>query len=227
MLVTEALTKTYQIGEVKVHALNNVDLEIKKGEFVAIMGPSGSGKSTLLHLLGGLDKPTSGRVLIDGQDMTEMTEDQLAEIRSEKIGFVFQLHNLLPTLTAIENVELPMIFSESGVKIDRKKKATELLKTVGLGDRLNHTPLQLSGGQQQMVAIARALANTPSILFTDEPTGELDTKSGNEILNLLKNLNKEENITLILVTHDPDVAQHADRIIYMRDGKIFNREVRE
>lgn len=227
MLVTESLTKTYQMGEVKVHALNNVDLEIKKGEFVAIMGPSGSGKSTLLHLLGGLDKPTDGRVLIDGQDMTEMTEDQLAEIRSEKIGFVFQLHNLLPTLTAVENVELPMIFSESGAKIDRKKKATELLKALGLGDRLNHTPLQLSGGQQQMVAIARALANTPSILFTDEPTGELDTKSGNEILNLLKNLNKEENITLILVTHDPDVAQHADRIIYMRDGKIFNREVRE
>ncbi|GCC10476.1 lipoprotein-releasing system ATP-binding protein LolD [archaeon] len=227
MLVTEALTKTYQIGEVKVHALNNVDLEIKKGEFVAIMGPSGSGKSTLLHLLGGLDKPTGGRVLIDGQDMTEMTEDQLAEIRSEKIGFVFQLHNLLPSLTAVENVELPMIFSESGAKIDRKKKATELLKTIGLGDRLNHTPLQLSGGQQQMVAIARALANAPSILFTDEPTGELDTKSGNEILNLLKNLNKEKNITLILVTHDPDVAQHADRIIYMRDGKIFNREVDE
>ncbi len=227
MLVTESLTKTYQMGEVKVHALNNVDLEIKKGEFVAIMGPSGSGKSTLLHLLGGLDKPTDGRVLIDGQDMTEMTEDQLAEIRSEKIGFVFQLHNLLPTLTAVENVELPMIFSESGAKIDRKKKATELLKALGLGDRLNHTPLQLSGGQQQMVAIARALANTPSILFTDEPTGELDTKSGNEILNLLKNLNKEENITLILVTHDPDVAQHADRIIYMRDGKVFNREVIE
>ena len=219
MIKTRSLTKIYDMGEVKVHAIRGIDLEIKKGEFVAIMGPSGSGKSTLLHMLGGLDTPSSGRVFVDGEEISRLSEDELAKMRSKKIGFVYQFHNLIPTLTALENVELPMIFR--GTKQDkRRKKAASLLESVGLGDRLGHTPTQLSGGQQQRVAVARALANSPAIILGDEPTGELDTKSGKEVLGIMKRLNKEEELTLVIVTHDHGVAKQASRIIHVLDGRI-------
>jgi putative ABC transport system ATP-binding protein len=221
MIRTEALTKVYDMGDVKVHALRGVDLEIEKGEFVAVMGPSGSGKSTLLHMLGGLDKPTSGKVYIDGAEISDMREDELTRLRAEKIGFVFQFHNLVPTLTAMENVELPMVFK--GTRAEKRvERAKELLRMVGLGDRLDHKPSQLSGGQQQRVAVARALANNPSIILGDEPTGELDSRSGAEVLELLKRMNKEEDLTLVVVTHDSEVANHADRILQVRDGMLQN-----
>jgi putative ABC transport system ATP-binding protein len=223
MIKTQDLTKTYDMGEVEVHALRGVDLEIEKGDFVAVMGPSGSGKSTLLHMLGGLDKPTSGRVFIDDQDISRLSEDDLARMRSRKIGFVYQFHNLLPTLTALENVELPMIFNGTKVK-ERRTKAKELLESVGLGDRVDHLPTQLSGGQQQRVAVARALANDPSIILGDEPTGELDSKSGAEVMTLLKRLNEEKELTLVIVTHDSAVAKKAGRIIHVMDGKIESKE---
>jgi len=210
------------MGNEKIQALRKVDLEIKKGESVAVMGPSGSGKSTLLHMLGGLDKPSSGKVLVDGEDITDMTEDQLARMRSEKIGFVFQLHNLIPTLTALENVELPTIFSKA--KKGKREKAIEILRSVGLGERLSHMPSQLSGGQQQRVAIARALANSPNIILADEPTGELDSESGREVLEIFHRLNKEQGLTLVVVTHDPCVAEYTERLVNVRDGRIFNGE---
>ncbi len=219
---TENLTKIYEVGEVKVHALRDVNLKIKKREFIAVIGPSGSGKSTLLHILGGLDRATNGRVFIDHKDITQLSEDELAKIRSEKIGFVYQFHNLIPTLTALENVELPMVFR--GIKKhNRKGRAKKLLENVGLGYRLKHTPVQLSGGEQQRVAIARALANNPSIILADEPTGELDSKSGAEVLAILKRLNKEKGITLVVVTHDYGVASNADRILYMLDGRLWEK----
>lgn len=222
MLAARTLTKTYRMGNEKIQALRKVDLEIKKGESVAVMGPSGSGKSTLLHMLGGLDKPSSGKVLVDGEDITDMTEDQLARMRSEKIGFVFQLHNLIPTLTALENVELPTIFSKA--KKGKREKAIEILRSVGLGERLSHMPSQLSGGQQQRVAIARALANSPNIILADEPTGELDSESGREVLEIFHRLNKEQGLTLVVVTHDPCVAEYTERLVNVRDGRIFNGE---
>jgi len=223
MIHAEHITKTYRVGESTIHALRGVDLHVNAGEFIAIVGASGSGKSTLLHIIGGLDRPSSGRVCIAGMELTSMSGDQLAELRSRKIGFVFQLHNLIPSLTALENVELPMIFA--GVPAgERHRRARALLEEVGLGDRLEHTPLQLSGGQQQRVAIARALANNPQVLLADEPTGELDSDTGMQVINTFMQLREKHEVTVLLVTHDPEVAKMADRIMKMRDGRIVETE---
>ncbi|WP_456473873.1 ABC transporter ATP-binding protein [Candidatus Pyrohabitans sp.] len=219
MIMAEKLSKVYHMGETLVHALRGIDIEVEKGEFVSIVGASGSGKSTLLHILGGLDKPTGGRVYINGNEITALEEDELAELRSSKIGFIFQLHNLLPELTALENVELPMVFA--GISAgERRKRAEKLLRSVGLGDRLGHTPLQLSGGQQQRVAIARALANNPEIIFADEPTGELDSKTGVKVMGTLLKLRESHGATLVMVTHDMEMAKFGDRIIKIKDGRI-------
>jgi ABC-type lipoprotein export system ATPase subunit len=216
LIETRELTKIYGDGE-KVHALDGVDLTITDGQMVAVMGPSGSGKSTLLNMLGGLDRPTSGRVFIDGQDLAEVRN--LDRFRAQTVGFVFQLHNLLPTLTALENVEVPMRGQPIGRGV-RRARAKELLKLVGLGDRMSHLPSQLSGGQRQRVAIARALANEPRLILADEPTGNLDTTSGVEIMNLLADLNVSQGTTIIVVTHDRRVGRATDRILSMRDGRI-------
>ncbi len=219
MISCTGLTKTYTVGETKVHALQGVDLQVEDGEFIAIVGASGSGKSTLLHLIGGIDRPTSGRVRISDIEITSLSDDELAELRARKVGFVFQFHNLIPTLTALENVELPMIFT--GIKpAERRRRAEELLRSVGLENRLNHTPLQLSGGQQQRVAIARALANKPDVILADEPTGELDSKTGKSVMQTLKNIREEHGTTLVVVTHEREVAAMADRIIRLRDGRV-------
>ena len=219
MISCTGLTKTYTVGETKVHALQGVDLQVEDGEFIAIVGASGSGKSTLLHLIGGIDRPTSGRVRISDIEITSLSDDELAELRARKVGFVFQFHNLIPTLTALENVELPMIFT--GIKpAERRRRAEELLRSVGLENRLNHTPLQLSGGQQQRVAIARALANNPDVILADEPTGELDSKTGKSVMQTLKNIREEHGTTLVVVTHEREVAAMADRIIRLRDGRV-------
>lgn len=211
--------KSYKTGYYEVLALRGINLKIDRGEFVAIMGPSGSGKSTLLYLIGCLDKPTKGRVIIDGEDVTQMNEKQLTEIRRDKIGFIFQQYYLIPTLTALENVELPMVFK--GIpKMERKKKAEYLLTLVGLKDKENRKPNELSGGEQQRVAIARALANNPSILLCDEPTGNLDSKSGRQIMDLIKDLNEETGVTVVLVTHDSSLKVYADRIINIKDGQL-------
>ena len=221
----ENVWKVYEEGKVKTLALQGVSLKIKERESVAIMGPSGSGKSTLLHLIGCLDKPTKGRIWIEGKEISRLNENELAEIRRNKIGFVFQFFYLIPTLTALENVVLPMIFK--GVKKEeREKRARELLKMVGLEKRMHHKPSELSGGERQRVAIARALANEPKILLADEPTGNLDSKSGTFVMKILKKLNKEKGVTLIIVTHDKKIASYADRIIYLKDGKII-KEVRK
>lgn len=210
--------KIYDMGEVKVTALAGINFKIKKGEFVIIMGPSGSGKSTTLHIMGCLDVPTSGEVYIDSIKVSDLDDRKLAKIRRDKIGFVFQQFNLLPRMTALENVELPMIYK--GVpSYKRKKRAKELLDMVGLGDRIHHRPTQLSGGQMQRVAIARALANNPSYILADEPTGNLDTKSGEEVLKIFKKLN-EEGMTVIIVTHDPELVELGTHNIFLRDGLI-------
>jgi len=211
--------KSYKTGYYEVLALRRINLKIDRGEFVAIMGPSGSGKSTLLYLIGCLDKPTRGQVIIDGEDVSNMNEKQLTELRRDKIGFIFQQYYLIPTLTALENVELPMVFK--GIpKMERKKKAENLLSLVGLRDKENRRSNELSGGEQQRVAIARALANDPSILLCDEPTGNLDSKSGKQIMDLIKNLNDEMGVTVVLVTHDPSLKVYADRVINIRDGQL-------
>ena len=213
------VSKTYSVGEVEVYALVNVNFQINKGEFTAIVGPSGSGKSTLMHIIGLLDSPTSGFVYLEGKKISEISENELAVLRNTHIGFVFQSFNLLKRASALENVALPLLYSHVD-KWERAKKARQALETVGLGDRLNHTAVQLSGGQQQRVAIARALVNNPSIILADEPTGNLDSKTGFEIMNLLHELNKGGN-TIILVTHEVDIAKGARRIIEIKDGKII------
>lgn len=217
------VSKIYKMGEVDVIALDNVNLSIYKGQFVCIIGPSGSGKSTMLHLIGCLDKPTKGKVLIDGKDVSKLNDNKLAEIRREKIGFVFQFFNLYPTLTALENVELPMVIKEVDRKF-RRERARKLLEMVGLKGFENHLPSQLSGGQKQRVAIARALANNPSIILADEPTGNLDSNSGEEIIKILKNLQEKENKTVIIVTHNLNYKKYAEIVIYLKDGKIFKYE---
>lgn len=213
------VTKKYRVGIHEITALDSVSLKIEDGEFVAIMGPSGSGKSTLLYLIGCLDRPTSGKVLIDGMNTSELSDAELTELRRNKIGFIFQQYYLIPTLTALENVELPMVFKNVS-REDREKKAEELLALVGLEDKKERRPNELSGGEQQRVAIARALANDPSILLCDEPTGNLDTRSGEVVMNIIKNLNVQRGVTVVLVTHNPMLSKYADRIIKLRDGRI-------
>ena len=220
-LVVEAkeLTKVFQMGEVQVRALRGLDLGIERGETVAIMGPSGSGKSTLMNILGCLDRPSGGDYLLDGENVAQMDEDQLALVRNRKVGFIFQSFNLLPRSSALQNVELPLRYSAiSGG--ERRQRAKEVLEMVGLGDRMDHKPNELSGGQQQRVAIARALINKPSIVMADEPTGNLDSKTGQEIMELLLKLNEEQLVTLILVTHDPEVGMQLGRTIHIRDGRV-------
>ncbi|MDB4413193.1 ABC transporter ATP-binding protein [Pirellulaceae bacterium] len=212
--------KVYDLGEVKVHALRGATLSIEKGEYIALIGPSGSGKSTLMNTLGCLDRPSSGSFLLDGQEIVTMSRDARAKIRNQKIGFVFQNFNLLNRTAAMENVELPLLYTKGVSARQRRKKAIELLQLVGLGDRLDHHSGQLSGGQQQRVAIARALVNDPAILMGDEPTGNLDSKTSREVITMFRKLNEERNITIILVTHDQAIAKNADRIIVLRDGLI-------
>jgi putative ABC transport system ATP-binding protein len=211
--------KIYKTKYYEVRAINGITMKIEDGEFIAIMGPSGSGKSTLLYLIGCLDRPTKGEVVIDGVETSKLSDDELTRLRREKLGFVFQQYNLISTLTALENVELPMIFR--GVpKNERKRKAMELLRLVGIEDVAERKPMEISGGQQQRVAIARAMANEPKILLCDEPTGNLDSKSGRQIMGIIKELNEEKGVTVILVTHDPSMAEFAERIVRLRDGRL-------
>src|SRR5271154_896899 len=228
----DGVHKTYDLGEIQVHALRGVSMEIHPGEFVAVMGSSGSGKSTLMNILGCLDKPTRGHYFLDGKDVSGLTKSELAKIRSRKIGFVFQQFNLLSRTSALENVELPTIYA--GVAIEeRERRAEEALKRVGLSDRAGHFPSQLSGGQQQRVAIARALVNNPSLLLADEPTGNLDSRTSVEIMDIFQKLNEEQGLTVVIVTHEPDIAQYAKRALEFRDGKmrrdmmIQNRSIAE
>jgi len=219
---TYDLWKTYVMGDQEIHAVSGVDIEIKRGEYVAIMGPSGSGKSTLMNLIGCLDTPTKGQYFINGNLVSEMTDDELARIRNKEIGFVFQTFNLLPRATALHNVELPLIYAGMSAT-ERLQRAKQAMKHVDLEQRMMHKPNELSGGQRQRVAVARALVNNPSILLADEPTGNLDTATGNEIMGLFERLHQQGN-TIILVTHEHDIAQHAWRIIHIRDGKIEKDE---
>jgi putative ABC transport system ATP-binding protein len=216
------ITKVFHLGDTTIAALRGADLEVYAGEFVAIMGPSGSGKSSLMNIIGCLDQPTDGTYTLDGVEVSRLTDDQLAEIRNQKIGFVFQMFNLLPRMSAVEQVELPLLYG--GVR-NRRGRASEALAAVGLSDRMSHRPSELSGGQQQRVAIARALVTNPAILLADEPSGNLDTRSSEEILALFQRLNRDRGITIVLVTHEADIAAHARRIIHLRDGRIHREEV--
>jgi putative ABC transport system ATP-binding protein len=218
VIVANGLTKVYKMGEQEVSALCGVSLTIERGEVVSIMGPSGSGKSTLMNILGCLDLPTSGEYSLDGEEVSELTDDQLADIRNRKVGFVFQSFNLLNRTTALANVELPLRYA--GITKGKREQALEALEAVGLKERVMHRPAELSGGQQQRVAIARALVNNPAIIMADEPTGNLDSKVGKEIMALLLDLNRKKNTTLIIITHDPTVAQQTQRVIHLRDGMI-------
>jgi putative ABC transport system ATP-binding protein len=222
ILKIKDVSKTYQLDGVEINALKNINIEIKKGEFASIIGPSGSGKSTLMHLIGALDTPSNGKIYIDKSDISTLNEKQLAQIRNEKIGFVFQQFNLLPKTSALQNVMLPLQYSRKKNKTSRQDLAKKILEKVSLGDRLKNTPNQLSGGQQQRVAIARALINNPSIILADEPTGNLDSKTGKEIMQMFKDLNKEGN-TVIIVTHDPDIANQTNRQIKIKDGEIVDK----
>lgn len=216
------ITKIYSMGDVEVNALNGVSLKIYEGEFVSIMGPSGSGKSTLLQILGALDKPTSGEYFLDGVDVSKLRDNRLAEIRNKKIGFVFQSFNLLARTQALRQVELPLLYSGTP---NRSKLSKAALEAVGLGDRIHHLPTELSGGQQQRVAIARAIVTNPAIVLGDEPTGALDSHSGNEVLKIFQQLNREKKMTIVFVTHDSFVARHTDRIVMLRDGEIISDRV--
>jgi putative ABC transport system ATP-binding protein len=219
VIVLDNVHKTYDLGEIQVHALRGVSLEVRRGEFVAIMGASGSGKSTLMNILGCLDRPTKGRYLLNGTDVSDLSKEDLAHIRNREIGFVFQQFNLLSRTTALENVELPTLYAGISQE-ERAERAKQSLERVGLGDRAMHHPSQLSGGQQQRVAIARALVNHPSILLADEPTGNLDSRTSVEIMDILQRLNEDEGLTVVLVTHEPDIAHYAQRVLEFRDGKV-------
>jgi putative ABC transport system ATP-binding protein len=222
VITVRDLVKTYVVGEVEVRALRGANMDVDAGEFVAITGPSGSGKSTLMHILGCLDRPTSGTYILDGQDVSRMSKDQLAVIRNRKIGFVFQGFNLLSRTTALDNVELPLLYNGS-LKLksaERHKRAMDALNAVGLGDRFHHFPNQLSGGQQQRVAIARALVTQPTILLADEPTGNLDTRTSIEVMGIFQKLNRDHGITILLITHEMDIAEYGTRFIRFRDGRI-------
>jgi putative ABC transport system ATP-binding protein len=219
MIEIRNMSKVYEMGDVTVRALDDVSLTIRTGEYVAIIGPSGSGKSTLMNMLGALDTPTAGQYFLNGQDVSKMNETQLAKVRNKNIGFIFQRYNLMGRTSALRNVELPARYGGVGMR-ERNQKAKDALLAVGLGDKLNNKPTELSGGQQQRVAIARALVNQPTILLADEPTGALDSKTGKEILDLFDQLHRERNITVIVVTHDPNVARRARRVISIKDGRI-------
>jgi putative ABC transport system ATP-binding protein len=223
VITVEKLVKTYQLGKVSIPALRGISFTVARGESVVVMGPSGSGKTTLLNLIGAIDRPTSGAVFIEGRDITALSEGELTKLRRHKIGFIFQFYNLIPALTAIENVELPLLMAGVSRK-DGSKRAFELLEMVGLGGRADHFPDELSGGEQQRVAIARALANKPSVILADEPTGDLDTKTSVEVVQILSDTSKKEDATVIVVTHDPLIAEKADRILEMRDGNIIGEK---
>ena len=217
------LTKTYRVGDIEVRALRGASLDVRKGEFVAVTGPSGSGKSTFMHIVGCLDRPTGGQYFLDGKDVSKLSKDELAIVRNKKIGFVFQGFNLLSRTTALDNVELPLLYNTGTAKMktsERHRRAKEVLEVVGLGKRMDHYPNQLSGGQQQRVAIARALINEPSILLADEPTGNLDTRTSIEVMDIFQRLNMERGITVVLITHEMDIAEHGTRCVKFRDGKI-------